>query len=198
MDHPERPPGGVEHPGQRAVAMFPGQAVYLQTDQLFAPHDRFFTWTRTPTGAWIRARKLDNTHMCPYGAAELGSLIVDDLTPVLGLAAMAPGGGLGSWIHDANFNDPPGACPDDQPPPRYAGVIVPGPPFVSPGVMRNRSASMDIDITPIGVVVGGRQATTDDHWGSVEATIELDPQATRTRRHGGSGRLLPHRGGVSL
>jgi hypothetical protein len=113
---------------REAVAMFPGQALYLQTDQLFAPHDRFFAWTRTPTGAWIRARKLDNTHMCPYGAAQLGSLIVDDLTPMLGLAAMTPGWELGSWIHDANFNDPPGACPDDQPPPRYAGVTVPGPP----------------------------------------------------------------------
>jgi tRNA-Thr(GGU) m(6)t(6)A37 methyltransferase TsaA len=36
---------------------------------------------------------------------------------------------------------------------------------------------MDIDITPIGVVVGGRHGATDDNWGSVEATIELD--ATR-------------------
>ncbi len=111
-----------------AVGLFPGQALYVPTDQLFAPHDRFFTWTRTPTGAWIRARKLDNTHVCPYGAAELGALVVHDLTPLLGLGAMAPGWEIGNWVHDANFNDPPGACPDDQPPPGYVGLAVPGPP----------------------------------------------------------------------
>ncbi len=111
-----------------AVRFFPGHALYLQTDALFAPGDRYFAWNRTPTGTWIRARKLDNTHMCPYGAAQLGALVVDDLSPVLGLAPMTPGWELGSWVHDANFDDPPGACPDDQPPPHYHGVAVPGPP----------------------------------------------------------------------
>ena len=72
--------------------------------------------TRPRTGAWIRARKLDNTHMCPYGSAEIGALVIHDLTPLLGLRAMAPGWELGSWVHDPNFDDPPGACPDDQPP----------------------------------------------------------------------------------
>jgi tRNA (Thr-GGU) A37 N-methylase len=31
-----------------------------------------------------------------------------------------------------------------------------------------------IDIVPIGTVVGGRREPVDDHWGPVEATIELD------------------------
>jgi peptidoglycan/LPS O-acetylase OafA/YrhL len=112
---------------QAAVAFFPGRALYLQTQQVFAPHDRFFAWARVPGGGWIRARKIDDTHMCPYGAAQLGSLVVNDLTPVLGLPAMAAGWELGSWVHDANFNDPVGACPADQPPPGYAGISVPGP-----------------------------------------------------------------------
>ena len=111
-----------------AVQFFPGRALYLRTDQLFAPGDRYYAWNRTPSGSWIRARKLDNTHVCPYGAAELGALVDGDLTPVLGLPTMAPGWEDGSWVHDANFNDPPGACPDDQPPAGYAGVAVPGPP----------------------------------------------------------------------
>jgi tRNA (Thr-GGU) A37 N-methylase len=34
---------------------------------------------------------------------------------------------------------------------------------------------MDLDIVPIGTVVGGRRDPTDDHWGAVEATIVLDP-----------------------
>ena len=112
---------------QDAVGLFPGHAVYLPTDQLFAPHDRFFTWTRTAAGAWIRARKIDDTHVCPYGAAEFGALVVHDLTPLLGLGAVASGWELGSWVDDATFNDPPGACPDDRPPPGYGGLAVPGP-----------------------------------------------------------------------
>ena len=111
-----------------AVQFFPGRALFLPTTQLFAPGDRFFTWVRTAAGSWIRARKLDNTHVCPYGAAQVGSLVDDDLTPVLGLAAMAPGWENGDWVHDANYDDPPGACPDDQPPPGYRGIPVPGPP----------------------------------------------------------------------
>ncbi|HLN43109.1 MAG TPA: SAM-dependent methyltransferase [Acidimicrobiales bacterium] len=33
---------------------------------------------------------------------------------------------------------------------------------------------MPIDIRPVGTVVGGRGDAVDDHWGPVEATIELD------------------------
>ena len=33
---------------------------------------------------------------------------------------------------------------------------------------------MAITVTPIGRVVGGRAEATDDHWGPVEASIELD------------------------
>ena len=113
---------------RQAVRFFPGRALYLPTDQLFAPGDRYFTWRRTPTGSWLRARKIDDLHMCPYGAAQLGGLVVHDLTPVLGLAPMAPGWEAGAWTTSANYDDPPGACPDDQPPPGYAGVPVPGPP----------------------------------------------------------------------
>ena len=113
---------------QKAVALFPGHAMYLPTDQLFAPDGRFFTWNKTADGTWVRARKLDNTHMCPYGSAEIGALVTNDLTRVLGLPAMAPGWELGTWVHDANFNDPVGACPADQPPSGYAGMPVPGPP----------------------------------------------------------------------
>jgi tRNA-Thr(GGU) m(6)t(6)A37 methyltransferase TsaA len=41
-----------------------------------------------------------------------------------------------------------------------------------------------LDIRPIGTVAGGRTDAVDDHWGTVEATIELDaarlgPDATK-------------------
>lgn len=111
----------------QAVKAFPGQAIYVTTQQLFAPHNRFLTWMRTPAGAWVRARKLDNTHMCPYGAAQFGALVTEELTPLLHLDPMKSGWEYGPWTQDPRYNDPPGACPADQPPAKYKGVPVPGP-----------------------------------------------------------------------
>jgi hypothetical protein len=111
-----------------AVAAFPGRAVFLTTQQLFAPGGRFLTWMRTPAGPWVRARKLDNTHMCPYGAAQFGALVASELTPLLGLGPLQPGWEFGPWTRDPRYDDPPGACPDGQPPPGYRGLPVPEPP----------------------------------------------------------------------
>ena len=108
-----------------AVTAFPDHAVFLTTSELFAPGGRYMTWLKTPAGAWIRARKIDDTHLCPYGAAALGALVVGDLTPALGLGPLAPGWEAGAWIKDPRYNDPPGACPNDQPPSGYTGTPVP-------------------------------------------------------------------------
>jgi peptidoglycan/LPS O-acetylase OafA/YrhL len=110
---------------RRVVAAFPGRAIYLTTTELFAPRGRFLTWMQTPDGTWVRARKLDNTHMCPYGAAKFGALVTAELTPLLHLRALEPGWEFGPWTKDARYNDPPGACPDDQPPAGYRGQPVP-------------------------------------------------------------------------
>ena len=110
---------------RQAVAAFPGRALFLTTDQLFAPGGRFLTWMRTPRGTWVRARKLDNTHLCPYGAASFGALVTHDLTPSLTLGPMRPGWESGPWTNDPRYDDPPGACPDDQPPTGYRGLTVP-------------------------------------------------------------------------
>jgi len=111
---------------EAVVKEFPRHAVYLTTDQLFAPGGRFYTWFRTSGGGWLRARKLDNAHFCPYGAAQWGALLTADLTPALHLPTMKAGWELEPWTRDHRYNDPPGACPDDQPPPGYSGVAVPG------------------------------------------------------------------------
>lgn len=110
---------------RRATSAFPGRALYLSTDRVFAPGGRFLTWMRTANGVWVRARKLDNTHMCPYGAAKFGALADADLTWYLRLPPMEPGWEKGAWTTDRRYNDPVGACPDDQPPPGYSGVKVP-------------------------------------------------------------------------
>lgn len=109
-----------------AVAGFPGRAAFMTTSELFAPGGRFYTWFRSPTGAWVRARKLDNWHFCPYGAAEFGAFIVDRLSASIALPPMRPGWETGAWTRDPRYNDPPGACPDDQPPSGYRGVPLPG------------------------------------------------------------------------
>jgi hypothetical protein len=109
---------------RRATAAFPGHSLYLTTDQLFAPGGYFYTWFQTPAGTWVRARKKDNTHFCPYGAAEWGALTTKELTKDLKLPRMKPGWEFGDWIHDPNYNQPAGACPDDQPPPGYRGIAV--------------------------------------------------------------------------
>jgi hypothetical protein len=110
---------------RQAAAAFPGRAVYLTTSDLFAPGGRFLTWFKTPTGGWLRARKLDNAHFCPYGSAALSGLVAADLRSMLGVAAPAPGWEFGAWTRASRYNDPPGACPNDRPPPGYRGVPVP-------------------------------------------------------------------------
>ncbi len=111
---------------RQAAASFPGRAMYLTTDSVFAPGGRYIAWQRDPSGAWVRIRKVDNAHMCPYGAAELGALITRDLTPTLRLGPPAPGWELGPWTKDPRYNDPSAACPADQPPAGYNGLLVPG------------------------------------------------------------------------
>ncbi len=39
-----------------------------------------------------------------------------------------------------------------------------------------RSEPLKIEMEAIGTVVGGRRVPSDDHWGPVEATIELDEE----------------------
>jgi hypothetical protein len=97
------------------VSEFPGQAAYLSDSDLFVPGGRFLVWMKTPAGAWLRARKVDDIHVCPYGAAEFGQLVESAMSASLGLSPMTPGWQDGAWIHDPRYNDPAGACPADQP-----------------------------------------------------------------------------------
>jgi len=110
---------------QLATAEFPGHALYIPTTALFAPGGRYLAWFKTPAGSWVRARKLDNTHFCPYGAAEFGAFVTEDLTDQLHLPPMQPGWEFGRWTRSPRYNDPAGACPADQPPPGYHGDAVP-------------------------------------------------------------------------
>ena len=73
---------------------------------------------RAPSQNWIRVRKVDKVHLCPEGSARYGDALLTDLTSVFALTPATGDWSQGAWTSDPNFNNPPGACPDDHPPGR--------------------------------------------------------------------------------
>ncbi len=69
-----------------------------------------------PSDQWIRVRKLDDVHLCPEGSARYADALLSDMTSVFALSPAAGDWSQGSWTSDPDFNNPPGACPDDHPP----------------------------------------------------------------------------------
>jgi lysophospholipase L1-like esterase len=100
---------------------FPGKVMYLPVASSLLLDGRFSTWLpplgepSAPKDQWIRARKLDNVHLCPEGAARYARAILTDLTDVIKLAPAPASWAQGSWTTNPDYNDPPGACPDDHP-----------------------------------------------------------------------------------
>ena len=101
---------------------FPGRAMYLPVASSLLHDGHFSTWLppigepHAPKDQWIRARKLDNVHLCPEGSALYARAILSDLTAIFGLTPADPDWIDGAWTTNPDFNDPPGACPDDHPP----------------------------------------------------------------------------------
>ncbi len=101
---------------------FPGRVMYLPLASSVLLHGRPFAWlppegkAHAPSAEWIRVRKLDDVHLCPEGSARYADALLADLTSVMGLAPAQGNWSQGPWTSDPNFNDPPGACPDDHPP----------------------------------------------------------------------------------
>jgi hypothetical protein len=94
---------------------WPGRYLYLPVASSLEVGGQYSAWLPGPGGVESRARKTDNFHLCPTGAARLGQALVDGLTPTLNLPNAAPGWWTGSWTKDPTYNDPPGSCPDDHP-----------------------------------------------------------------------------------
>jgi peptidoglycan/LPS O-acetylase OafA/YrhL len=100
---------------------FPGKVMYPPVASSLLLHGRYSTWLpplgepAAPLGEWIRARKLDNVHLCPEGSARYARAILTDLTAVIKLAPASPSWAEGAWTTNPDYNDPPGACPDDHP-----------------------------------------------------------------------------------
>ncbi len=94
----------------------PGRVTYLPVASSLEVDGRYSAWLPTVSGGWIRARKTDNTHLCPAGAAVLGAAITQQLTPMFALSPPLPGWINSSWTSDAfRYDTPAGECPNDQP-----------------------------------------------------------------------------------
>ena len=108
---------------EKMTSLLPGPGHVLPVGRLHPPAREVFrpgsrrraTRTRR-TARGLRVRKLDNVHLCPEGSARYADALLADMTSVFHLAPADRNWSQGAWTSDPDFNDPPGACPDDHPP----------------------------------------------------------------------------------
>ena len=107
---------------EKMASDFPGRVMYFPLADSVLLHGTYSAWLppegdpHAPSNQWLRVRKLDNVHLCPEGSARYAAALLTDMTDVFGLAPAATNWSQGSWTTDPDFNNPPGACPDDHPP----------------------------------------------------------------------------------
>ncbi len=109
-------PTGAWNSVMASVApQWPSRYLFLPVASSLEVNGQYSAWLPGPGGVLSRARKTDNFHLCPTGAARLGEAVLDQLTPMLGLPSPAASWWTGSWTKDRTYDDPPGSCPDDHP-----------------------------------------------------------------------------------
>jgi peptidoglycan/LPS O-acetylase OafA/YrhL len=107
---------------EKMTGYFPGRVMYLPVADSVLLDGGFSSWLppigqpHAPKDQWIRVRKIDKVHLCPEGSARYADAILIDLTRILHLAPATTTWSEGAWTSDPDFNNPPGACPDDHPP----------------------------------------------------------------------------------
>jgi peptidoglycan/LPS O-acetylase OafA/YrhL len=106
----------------KMVSYFPGRVMYLPVADSVLLHGTFSSWLpplgqpNAPKADWTRVRKIDNVHLCPEGSALYAQALLTDMTRIFKFPAPTSDWAQGAWTSDPNFNNPPGACPDDHPP----------------------------------------------------------------------------------
>ena len=107
---------------KKMTTYFPGRVMYFPVADSIMLNGKVSAWLppeghpHAPSSAWLRVRKLDNVHLCPEGSARYADAILADTTSVFHLSPASANWSQGAWTTDPDFNDPPGACPDDHPP----------------------------------------------------------------------------------
>jgi len=106
---------------EKMTSYFPGRVMYLPVASSLLHDGRYSPWLppigdpTAPKDQWIRARKLDNVHLCPEGSALYARAILSDVTAIFRLARADPSWIDGPWTENPDYNSPPGTCPDDHP-----------------------------------------------------------------------------------
>jgi hypothetical protein len=101
---------------------FPGRVMYFPLADSVLLDGKYSAWLppvgqpHAPSAEWTRVRKLDKVHLCPEGSARYAAALLADMTSVFSLPPAGGDWSQGAWTSDPDFNDPPGACPDDHPP----------------------------------------------------------------------------------
>ncbi len=101
---------------------FPGRVMYFPLGSSLLVDGKYSAWLppqgdpHAPSSDWLRARKLDNVHLCPEGAARYANALLADMTALSLLPPAEGNWAQGAWTTDPDYNDPPGTCPDDHPP----------------------------------------------------------------------------------
>jgi hypothetical protein len=108
---------------EKMTEFFPGRVMYFPIASSIMLDGRYYSaWLppesdpHAPSSQWVRVRKVDNVHLCPEGSARYADALLADMTAVFHLAPAVGDWSQGSWTSDPDFNNPPGACPDDHPP----------------------------------------------------------------------------------
>ncbi len=100
----------------RLPARDPGRVTWLPSSAALDVHGRYSAWLPTVDGGWVRARKVDNTHFCPAGAAVFAGALTSQIRPMFHLPPAATNWANGAWTTDQSRYGPATECPDDQPP----------------------------------------------------------------------------------
>ncbi len=94
---------------------YPGRISWLPVARALEVDGRYSAWLPTVDGGWVRARKTDNTHFCPAGAAVFAAAVTSEIRPMFHLPPPASGWLEGSWTTNQSRYGPADECPDDQP-----------------------------------------------------------------------------------
>jgi hypothetical protein len=94
----------------------PGRISWLPVAPALEVDGRYSAWLPTVDGGWVRARKTDNTHFCPAGAAVFAAAVTSEIRPMFHLPPPSAGWLEGSWSTNQSRYGPAEQCPDDQPP----------------------------------------------------------------------------------
>jgi peptidoglycan/LPS O-acetylase OafA/YrhL len=107
---------------EKMTSDFPGRVMYFPLADSIMLDGKYSAWLppegdpHAPSSEWTRVRKLDNVHLCPEGSARYAAALLADMTSVFRLPPAGATWSQGAWTTDPDFNNPPGACPDDHPP----------------------------------------------------------------------------------